>query len=284
MSKDFDSAQTIDFLANATYVAFDTETTGLMAFVNQVVELGAVKFRLDSDSSEEFQSLINPGRSIPDEVIRIHGITDEMVADAPSVKQVLIDFIEFCGPDTILIAHNAPFDISFLFHELKRSKLLFGDNPVIDTLDIYRRFFPGLPSYSLLAIAQKYKIVESQNHRAFDDADIVRQLFIRAMPKLPAIGSVADIADFCSVLKIDSFQQEDGQLPEKFADISLAIKHSKRLEIDYAKAGQLAIKRVIRPELVHQQNNVLYIIGFCELVQAGRTFRLDRIESFHLLD
>lgn len=155
-----------DFLRQTTFVAFDTETTGLLALSHHIVEIAAVKFRLDSEKTEQFQELVNPGVPMPEEVIAIHGISDQMVAGAGSIAEVLPRFIEFCGQDSILIAHNAPFDISFVAQELKRTGLSFGPIRVIDTVDIFRKFYPRLPRYSLLALAKQFRVADSQSHRA----------------------------------------------------------------------------------------------------------------------
>ena len=105
---------------NFTYVAFDTETTGLWAASHRIVEIGAVKFVPAIEKFVTFQHLINPQRTMPEDVIEIHGITDDMVAKAETADIVLKRFIKFCGEDSILIAHNALFDISFVAGELER--------------------------------------------------------------------------------------------------------------------------------------------------------------------
>ena len=180
------------FLSSQTFVAFDTETTGLWAQAHRVVEIGAVRFNLSSESTEIFSTLINPQRPMPEEVINIHGITDEMVADAPSIEIVLPRFIDFCG-DSILLAHNASFDISFIACELERTNLKFGDNLILDTVDIYRRLFPGLPKYSLLRLAQKFNFAKTQDHRAVSDARLVQQLFQNAVEQGPEMINLDDL-------------------------------------------------------------------------------------------
>jgi DNA polymerase III epsilon subunit family exonuclease len=102
-------------LTDITFVAFDTETTGLFPIRHRLVEIGAVHFRLDDHELATFEQLIDPQIPIPREVQQVHGITDTMVRGQSTVEQVLPRFIEFLGPcDTILLAHNAPFDLGFL--------------------------------------------------------------------------------------------------------------------------------------------------------------------------
>ena len=93
------------------FVALDLETTGLGPKWHGIVEIGAVRFRLDGTVLGEFSQLVNPQRFIPRQVIRIHGITNEMVADQPTIDEVLPEFVEFLGSpeNTICMAHNARF-------------------------------------------------------------------------------------------------------------------------------------------------------------------------------
>jgi len=108
-------------LTDVTFVAFDTETTGLHPMVHRLVEIGAIRFRLDGRETTTFQSLINPQIPIPLDVQQVHGITNRMVRGQPTVDQILPRFIEFLGEsDTILLAHNVPFDLSFLAMALIR--------------------------------------------------------------------------------------------------------------------------------------------------------------------
>ena len=101
------------WLSSQIFVAFDTETTGMWAPVHRLVEIGGVRFSIEGGTLGSFSELIHPQRAMPPEVIPIHGITDNMVAGADTADNVLLRFGEFCG-DAILIAHNAPFDLSFL--------------------------------------------------------------------------------------------------------------------------------------------------------------------------
>ena len=273
-----------DFLRQTTFVAFDTETTGLLALSHYIVELAAVKFRLESDETEQFQELVKPGIPMPEEVIAIHGISDEMVSDASSIAEVLPSFIEFCGPDSILIAHNAPFDISFVAQELKRNKLTFGETRVIDTVDIFRRFYPGLPGYALLTLARQFEIADSQSHRALADAELVHQLFEKAAERWPREIDASNLADHLAVYDIDSYLSAEIDLPGKFADLPLAIEKGCRMRMVYAKKGEDPHSRVVRPEGLQRMNGVVYLSAYCEMVNAERTFRLDRIHNFQLLD
>ncbi len=273
-----------EYLRQQTFVAFDTETTGLWAPANRIVEIGAIKFRPGDEKTEIYQTLVNPEKAIPPEVIRIHHITDADVADAPIAKEVLENFGAFCGEDSILIAHNAPFDISFVGCELDRAKMKFSDNIIIDTTDIFRRYFPNLASYSLLSLAQHFSVVDIQSHRALADAVIVQKLFEIAAPKLGNIKQKSDLAHLISTYKMDDWRARNAVLPDKYADLNKALDEKQRIQIVYATASNQPTTRVIQPHNFYQLGKVYYIMAFCERANDERTFRLDRIREYKVLE
>ncbi|MEA3296379.1 MAG: exonuclease domain-containing protein [candidate division Zixibacteria bacterium] len=270
-------------MKSQVFVAFDTETTGLWAYSHRILELGAVKFRLDTAGIESFESLINPERSIPAEVIPIHGITDKMVIDAPSAPGVLNYFLEFCDRDSILIAHNASFDISFLACEFERAELDFSTNPVIDTVDIYHHLFPGLDSYSLLSLVKHFQISTEQDHRALSDAKLVYLLFSKAAKKLAHIENKEQLLDMISVYRMTDWHGNSMQFPPEFAELEKAINKNMRVEINYDTSAQTPTVRIIHPRTSYALGSNYYINAFCERAGGERTFRLDRIKSFRIL-
>ena len=273
-----------DFLVQQVFVAFDTETTGMWAPFNRIVEIGAAKFTLAGGEPATFQSLVNPERRIPEEVIAVHGITDDMVSGAPGIRPVLEEFASFCGPDSVLVAHNAPFDISFVGDELNRVGLEFGDNSILDTVDIYHRLFPGLASYSLRNLIMHFGIARTQTHRALDDAIMVQRLLVQAAPKLAGFASWDDfMADF-SVYHMGDWRSEIAILPEGFTDLQQAVTNGIKVEIEYQHPVKAAAMRVIHPRQVFKLGSVYYINAFCELAGGDRTFRLDRIASYRVLE
>jgi len=271
-------------MAEQEFVALDTETTGIWAPANRMVEIAAVKFRLGSPEDRRFESLVNPERSIPNEVIRIHGITDDMVADAPSGREVMSRFLDFIGKDSLLIAHNAPFDIGFLGCELERAELSYPDNPVLDTIDVYQRFFPGQPSYSLLSLVKKYGLGETQAHRALADAIYVRMLMDHAVNKLSTISSREELLSRLTSYQLADWNREPGQFPERLADLKQAVDDRQRIVIHYRGNSQTPTRRVIRPLGTYTIGAKIYIRAHCERARAERTFRIDRIEQFEIVD
>jgi DNA polymerase-3 subunit epsilon len=169
------------YAGNGVFTAFDLETTGLDPQKDRIVEIGAVKFDRRGLVAR-FSTLINPGIPMPPEAGRVNNITDAMLADKPTLDEVLPDFLRFIK-DTVLTAYNAPFDCGFINETLKAryEKPRGLPNPVVDTLAIAREVFPGRRSYKLQELAAGLRIPAVEAHRAEDEARICMEIFIRCL-------------------------------------------------------------------------------------------------------
>ena len=199
--------------APSVFVVFDLETTGLEPKKERIVEIGAVKFD-NRGPIGRFSVLIDPGMPMPAEASKINGITDEMLKGKPLLDDVLPDFLRFIE-GTVLIAHNAPFDCSFVdaalsarYERPKRARqedsaqgsLLGGNsdaetvvasawippfpslpNRVVDTRVLAKETFPGRWKYSLQELAKYFGINAEEAHRAEDDARVCMELFIKCV-------------------------------------------------------------------------------------------------------
>lgn len=171
----------------ARFVALDFETTGLDPGKDRIVEIGSVAFRLVKGGEGwtaavegGFSSLVNPGMPIPAEVSAIHGIDDLAVSSAPTFAQAASELFALIE-GSILVAHNAPFDLGFLRAESSRCGLTAPSNPAWDTIAIARSAISGLPSYSLKALAAAFGISQVAAHRGDDDARVCMELFARCV-------------------------------------------------------------------------------------------------------
>ncbi|GAB6089550.1 3'-5' exonuclease [Spirochaeta dissipatitropha] len=176
-------------LADIMCTAFDFETTGLRAGSDRIVEFGAVQFK-DGRQTGVFEALCNPGMPIHPDAARVSGITDDMVSSEPPVLEVLRQFIDFIG-DSVLIAHNASFDIGFLRAALLEHGLPDIQNKVIDTQKLARKAFPGQKSYSLQNLIAFLNIPPNTAHRAKDDAYMCMKLFLAAAESMSFMGDIS---------------------------------------------------------------------------------------------
>lgn len=163
-------------------IYYDTETTGVKADKDRIIELAA----FDPFDNKTFSQLIHPGIDIPSEATAIHHITNEMVSNAPSFKEVWPEFLQFCNGDVILIAHNNDgFDKHFLIEECKRNQLAMPAFRYIDSLKWSRKYRRDLPRHSLQHLREVFGITANQAHRALDDVIILYQVFSKMIDDLP---------------------------------------------------------------------------------------------------
>lgn len=163
-------------------IFFDTETTGISSERDRIIEIAAY----DPYNTKTFEALIHPEILIPKDTTLIHGITDEMVKEAPLFAKVGLDFKEFCSGDCLLIAHNSDaFDLPFLRAEFKKAQIEFSASWLfVDSLKWARRYRKDLPKHSLQYLRQVYGIKENRAHRALNDVMILYEVFTRLIDDL----------------------------------------------------------------------------------------------------
>jgi DNA polymerase III subunit epsilon len=193
---DFDLFQTTDQtsalddrpLSELVYTVFDTETTGLNPTEgDQIIQIGAVRcVNAKLLRQESFEQLVNPGRLIPEATVAIHGINQDMVSGKPSITEVLPAFYAF-AQDSVLVAHNAAFDMKFLQLQEANTGLLFH-HPVLDTLLLSAVVHPNQESHRLEAIAERFNITVLGRHTALGDALVTAEVWLRLIPLLQAMG------------------------------------------------------------------------------------------------
>ena len=192
------------------FVSFDLETTGTLSHLDQIVELGAVRFKR-GQAQESYQQLVSINSPIPKQASAINGITDDMLKGKPSIEKVLPDFARFCG-DSLMVAHNAPFDFQFLLRAIEEHQTPAPRGPVFDTCQLARRSFPGLANYKLSTLCHYFNIESKDFHRAKADAAYCGQLFVHILKKNACnaydIKTLSKIAER-QPLKFPVFLQQD---------------------------------------------------------------------------
>ena len=165
------------------YVVFDIETTGFSPVKNKIIEIGAVKVK-NGVITDHFSHFVNPQEPIPPNIESLTGITDRMVMEEPTIDVILPEFLKFCE-DSVLVAHNADFDVSFIREKSAELGLPF-DATYIDTVLLSRFLITGISKYTLDSVAKYMGVKLTDHHRAVNDAQATAEIFVKFIPMLKA--------------------------------------------------------------------------------------------------
>lgn len=166
---------------NEPYVVLDLETTGFSRKNDRIIELSMI--RCEKGRTTRYETFVNPGISIPARVAKLTGISDDDVADAPQIEDILESVYEFIG-DCKIVAHNASFDAGFICHAFSRAGI-DGTLQFYDTLKLARAAFPEFENHKLSTLIDELGLMDGpQTHRAMDDAECTRKLFNLCIDRL----------------------------------------------------------------------------------------------------
>lgn len=264
-------------LHQAPLVFLDVETTGLRPELgDRLIEIAVLKTR-GLEEVDRYTSLINPQRPLDPGAMAVNGITPAMVAHAPIFARIIPCLQPFLT-DTVIVAHNAPFDLGFLQSEYALIGQEFKIGPVLDTVMLARRQY-RFNSNSLGNIARTLHVATPNAHRALGDTLTTLAVFRHFCH---------DLTRHTHPLVADLIKLQGGEVTlaqaapplEPTHPIRVALEQARRMQIQYRLKDGYTSRRVIRPISC----NGAYLIAFCELKQEQRTFRLDRIITMELLD
>ncbi len=208
-----------------SFVLVDLETTGISAKEDRIIEIGAIKYK-DGQVVDKMETFVNPARKIPERIVEITNITDEMVEGAPYIEDVIGEFINFLKGN-VIIGHNIMFDYSFIKRNAVNHKLDL-DEKVIDTLKLARRFLPELPKKSLDYLCEHFGIKDENHHRAINDAFAAGELYKILCEKFEE-GNEEEFLPNEAVCKV----KKESPVTKKQAEWLKALVAYHNIEIDY---------------------------------------------------
>ncbi|MEW5828967.1 MAG: exonuclease domain-containing protein [Chloroflexota bacterium] len=256
--------------ANAPFAFLDLKTTGLSAwFGDRICEVGIVLCE-GRRIKDTFQTLVDPQRPLSPAAARANRFTDRDLGLAPRFEEVAGPLKSWLA-ETVVVTHNARFDLQFLDSEFRRLGHELQIPNLIDTLTLARGYFDA-PSYSLEALAEGLQISKMGDRRAFPDALKLRAVFFELASQLASNGSRLD--DFIGIYNSPAWPSDGIHLP---AGLEEAFSRGRRLRITYVDGGGEQTVRQVDPLQVIGLSDYLYLRAFCHLRGEERTFRLDRI-------
>ena len=264
-------------ISNARFAFLDLETTGLSPwFGDRICEVGIVVSE-GKRIKEQVQTLVNPERPLSPGAASTNGLSDEELKSAPLFEEVGPKLLGLLS-DTVVVCHNAKFDIQFLDKEFKQVGYELQIPNLIDTLMLARQYY-DLPSYSLASIAEAFHVPISIKHRALDGALAARGIFFGMMEGLKEFNKPLD--EYIGIYNSPAWPDEGIQLPTELGE---AIYSNKRMHIRYVDGDGKQSERWITPKQVMGLADYVYLHAFCHLRDAERNFRLDRIVEVKVED
>ncbi|MEK6628942.1 MAG: exonuclease domain-containing protein [Bdellovibrionota bacterium] len=264
---------------NYPIVAFDTETSGPYPLESEVIELGAVKW-YQGKIVDKFQVLLKPSKDLVPDNIRIHGITNEMLAEAPLMATEIIKFCEFAD-ESVLLAHHAPFDLGFLTVAMEKVNLR-TPNTLNLCSSLLSRALLSTTNHKLQTLIKELQLVGGEAHRAYDDAYACLQVLLKCLEK---------IDDDLSIERILQVQKKDlnwknyliySAMDSKVKLLAKAIDMQKSISIVY-QGGQTKNKtRPIKPIGMVRNPDGDYIQAECGLDFQRKRFYLNKIVEVEL--
>jgi DNA polymerase III subunit epsilon len=259
-------------------IAIDLETTGLSPMVDHIVEIGALKIL--PDSIEKFQALVRPPTPIPERTIKIHGISNQMVENSPSIQDIFSQFLEFWG-ELPLVAHNAQFDSGHIIASAFKHQFSLPPVKIYCSCKFSRKVFLEMKNHKLATLIESLNISIDNHHRAFDDALACLRVYAQGIMKagenklkieeLNKLSYQYSLTDFSA--------SRDFKLPEKLADLPHFVEEQVDLDLKYRGGSKRNQYRPIRPVglLPLPKGDVLY--AFCYIDKIHKTFLLKKVEE-----
>jgi DNA polymerase-3 subunit epsilon len=261
-----------------SFVAFDTETSGAYPLGSEIVEVGLVRWEGGRETAA-FDQLIHPRKPMDQEVIKIHGITNEMVANSPDMKDVIEKVVDFIG-DSLLIAHHAPFDLGFLTWDIERFGLKLPKSPAICSSLISRKLIKGSENHKLQTLIKHLNIQAGPAHRAESDARACLEVALHCFQKM---GATATLGEILRVQGKDLAWRNYSILELK-ANVHLrgvieALENEQYVEFVYMSGSMKGKTRKAKPYGIVRNPDGDYLAALCLVDQQKKRFYLNAIRD-----
>lgn len=257
-------------LSNCRFAFLDLETTGLSPwFGDRICEVG-ILLTEGKRIKHTYQQLVNPQRPLSPAAASTNGLDDADLLEAPLFAEIAAEVEEHLR-DSVVVCHNASFDLQFLDSEFRRLGGEIQIPNLIDTLSIARQYFE-LPSYTLASLAEQFQIQNPDAHRALADALTDKGVFFSMLEALEPQARRLD--DFIGFYNSPAWPNEVIQLP---AELGEAVHGNRRIQVTYVDGDGQRTRRWITPLSVTGLADYIYLRAYCHLRRAERNFRLDRI-------
>ncbi len=264
---------------NTTYCVLDLETTGFSATTEKITEVGIMKVK-DGEVIDEFSCFVNPEKHIPERVTEVTHITDEMVKDAETIDKVFPKILEFLG-DSVIVAHNAGFDVGFLKQNAKNLGYKF-DYTSVDTLSLAQDLFPEYKKYKLGKIAENLGIKVEVAHRALDDVDTTVKVF-KVMLDMLAKRGAKKVDDIDRVSRTEEAKKEEYKKLKTYHAIILAknyvgLRNLYKL-VSYSHVKYFYRKPRILKSLLEKYREGLILGSACEAGELYQAIELGKTDE-----
>ena len=263
-------------------IALDLETTGASPIGNEICEIAAVRWR-NGVVIDQYQTLIKPTRVMSDFIIGIHGITNEMVAEAPPIAAKIGEFHKFIQ-GAVTIAHHAPFDLGFLSYDMELLDLPLPTDVSLCTSLLARAVIPESPNHRLQTLVEFLGIPKRTAHRALSDAEACLDLALKCLERVGPGASMSDaFAKMGGALEWSRYSLKSSSHLASTKDIIQSIQQDRWLEVRYGKSMAVA-PRKIKPQGFVRNPDGDFIFAFVPEEKKSKRFYLDRFQSTRVLE
>lgn len=257
------------------FVAFDTETTGLVPANERVIELSGIRFDASGELAR-FETFVDPQRPIPPESTRVNGITDDDVKGQPLFGDAIGGFLELID-GAVVLAHNAEFDVLFLAHEAHRAATPMPRVPVLDTIEISRALRADLPNHKLDTISKALNCEAPTYHRALADSITLMHVFEGLTAEMKDAPLRDLVALTSGALSFGPDQRLWMWLPPELGPLEEALAGGGRVNLLYEPEGKRSETHEVTPRGWVRRKEATFLVAHCERDHSDRNFRLDWI-------